>query len=169
MARILHNLFTIVLLSLLSVRLSLSSDPPLTAPSPAPAPEHGADSLSAPEYNSPPAPPPDDLEEFPADSPSTGSPSPSPSSSPSPSPSPLAESPSPVYKGEMSADAEAEAEEEGEKGEGSGGTKGGKKAGIVFGVVAAACVVGFGGVVYKKRQQNIRRAQYGYAARSDFL
>lgn len=63
----------------------------------------------------------------------------------------------------------ADAEEEGEKGEGSGGMKGGKKAGIVFGVAAAACVVGFGGVVYKKRQQNIRRAQYGYAARSDFL
>lgn len=158
MARILHNLFTIVLLSLLSVRLSLSSDPPLTAPSP--APEHGGDSLSAPspspEFNSPPAPPPDDLVEFRANSPSTGSPSPSPS----------AESPSPAYKGEMSADAE---EEEGEKGEGSGGMKGGKKAGIVFGVAAAACVVGFGGVVYKKRQQNIRRAQYGYAARSDFL
>ncbi|KAI8573672.1 hypothetical protein RHMOL_Rhmol01G0295300 [Rhododendron molle] len=167
MARILYNLFTIVLLSLLSVRLSLSSDPPLTAPSP--APEHGGDSLSppspspefnsppapSPEFNSPPPPPPYDLSEFPADSPSTGSPSPSPS----------AESPSPAYKGEMSADAE----EEKEKGEGSVGMKGGKKAGIVFGVVAAACVVGFGGVVYKKRQRNIKRAQYGYAARSDFL
>nr|XP_009797238.1 PREDICTED: proline-rich receptor-like protein kinase PERK1 [Nicotiana sylvestris] len=50
------------------------------------------------------------------------------------------------------------------------GMNGGKKAGVAFGAIAAACVVGLGALVYKKRRQNIRRAQFGYAARrSDFL
>lgn len=51
----------------------------------------------------------------------------------------------------------------------SGGMSGGKKAGIGIGVVAAACIVGVGALVYKKRQQNVRRSQYGYAARGEFL
>ncbi|KAJ0476967.1 hypothetical protein HanHA300_Chr13g0483181 [Helianthus annuus] len=51
----------------------------------------------------------------------------------------------------------------------SGGMSGGKKAGIAIGVIAAACVVGFGGVLYKKRQQNIRRAEFSSAARREFL
>ncbi|CAN0829656.1 hypothetical protein LINGRAPRIM_LOCUS3028 [Linum grandiflorum] len=35
----------------------------------------------------------------------------------------------------------------------------GKKAGIAVGVVVAVSTVGFGGLVYHKRQQNMRRAQ----------
>lgn len=50
-----------------------------------------------------------------------------------------------------------------------GGMNGGKKAGIAVGVIAAACLVGLGGLVYKKRQDNIRRSQYGYAARRELL
>ncbi|CAI9272968.1 unnamed protein product [Lactuca saligna] len=37
----------------------------------------------------------------------------------------------------------------------SKGMSGGKKAGISIGVIAAVCVVGFGGMLYKKRKQNI--------------
>ncbi|GLU11790.1 hypothetical protein SLE2022_285120 [Rubroshorea leprosula] len=53
--------------------------------------------------------------------------------------------------------------------ESDGGMSGGKKAGIVVGVVAAACLVGMAGMVYKKRQENIRRSQYGYSARREIL
>lgn len=42
---------------------------------------------------------------------------------------------------------------------------GGKKAGIAIGVIAAAAAVGLAAVVYKKRQENIRRSRYGYNAR----
>lgn len=55
------------------------------------------------------------------------------------------------------------------KGDSSGGMSGGKKAGVAIGVISAACIVGLGALVYKKRQQNIRRAQYGSAARREFL
>ncbi|KAL0390113.1 UNVERIFIED_CONTAM: hypothetical protein Scaly_0368400 [Sesamum calycinum] len=55
------------------------------------------------------------------------------------------------------------------KDDSSGGMSGGKKAGVAIGVISAACIVGLGALVYKKRQQNIRRAQYGYAARREFL
>lgn len=50
-----------------------------------------------------------------------------------------------------------------------GGMSGGKKAGIALGVILAAGVVVVGGLVYKKRQDNIRRAQYSYAARTELL
>lgn len=46
---------------------------------------------------------------------------------------------------------------------------GAKKAGVAIGVVGAAVLAGVGVVVYKKRQQNIRRSEYGYAARREFL
>jgi len=49
------------------------------------------------------------------------------------------------------------------------GMSGGQKAGIVLGVLIGACVVGFAGFVYKKRQQNVRRSQYGYAASSGLI
>ncbi|CAH1437947.1 unnamed protein product [Lactuca virosa] len=51
----------------------------------------------------------------------------------------------------------------------SKGLTSGKKAGISIGVIAAVCVVGFGGMLYKKRKQNIHRAQLGYIAREDFI
>lgn len=53
--------------------------------------------------------------------------------------------------------------------QGSEGMSGGKKAGIAAAVIGAACLVGFGGLVYKKRQDNIRRSAYGYAARRELL
>ncbi|KAI3666845.1 hypothetical protein L6452_41883 [Arctium lappa] len=37
----------------------------------------------------------------------------------------------------------------------SGGMSSGKKAGIAIGVIGAVCIVGFGGMLYKKRQYNI--------------
>ncbi|PPD69396.1 hypothetical protein GOBAR_DD33723 [Gossypium barbadense] len=52
---------------------------------------------------------------------------------------------------------------------GGGGMSAGKKAGIVVGVLIAACLVVVGGLVYKKRRDNIRRSQYGYAARAELL
>ncbi|GJU63881.1 hypothetical protein Tco_1245716 [Tanacetum coccineum] len=48
------------------------------------------------------------------------------------------------------------------------GMSGGKKVGVAFGLIAAACFVGFGGVVYRKRQDNIRRQQYIAAQRLEF-
>ncbi|CAH8387902.1 unnamed protein product [Eruca vesicaria subsp. sativa] len=58
--------------------------------------------------------------------------------------------------------------------ESSGGTEresssgGGKKAGIAFGAIAAASMVGLGGYVLKKRRENIRRSRYEYAATEIF-
>ncbi|KAF8397683.1 hypothetical protein HHK36_016604 [Tetracentron sinense] len=51
----------------------------------------------------------------------------------------------------------------------SGGLRGGQKAGIALGVIFGAGLVGFGGIVYKKRRANIRRSRYGYATRRAFL
>lgn len=51
----------------------------------------------------------------------------------------------------------------------SGGLKGGQKAGIALGVIIGVGVVGLAAFVYKKRQDNIRRTQYGYAARRELL
>lgn len=56
-----------------------------------------------------------------------------------------------------------------DEGEKSDGMSGGKKAGIVIGVLFVAGMVVVGGIVYKKRRDNIRRAQYMTAARRDFL
>ncbi|CAN1194171.1 hypothetical protein LINPERPRIM_LOCUS21660 [Linum perenne] len=44
-----------------------------------------------------------------------------------------------------------------------------KKVGIAFGLVAAACMVGFRGIIYRKRQENIRRAGYRYFAGTELL
>jgi hypothetical protein len=46
---------------------------------------------------------------------------------------------------------------------------GGKKVGIAIGVIFAFVLVGLGGVVYKKRKDNVRRGQYGYGARREML
>jgi anaerobic C4-dicarboxylate transporter len=46
---------------------------------------------------------------------------------------------------------------------------GAKKGGIAIGVILAAGLVVVGGFVYKKRRDNIRRSQYGYAARREIL
>ncbi|XP_052185035.1 vegetative cell wall protein gp1-like [Diospyros lotus] len=163
-----YGVLLIVLLAILSVELAVSADPPQTAPSP--APEIGGDSLSPPPeagspaspspsqgFSSPPAPPPSDLAPG-----SSGTPLPASSpSKDSPSPAPSAPSDVNVEKGDVTAESKGN--------ESSSGMKGGQKAGIVVGLIAGACLVGFGVVVYKKRQQNIRRAQFGEAARRVLL
>lgn len=166
------HIFTLALLILLfNSPVSFSVDPPETSPSP--SPDHGADvpslepnkslppspSLSpSPSVNSPPAPPPDLAQES----------SPSPAPTPANSTEPLKKSPapSPSEAGDVS-HADSSDMEAGE--ESSEGMSGGKKAGIAIGVVAGVCIVGIGALVYKKRQQNIRRAQFGYAARRELL
>ncbi|TYI90851.1 hypothetical protein E1A91_D03G151300v1 [Gossypium mustelinum] len=131
--------------------LSLGADLPQLAPTPVTGSPDSAPYISPVMDASPPAPM--------GPSPSDLAPGNSPASSPAPSPADASDI--------NHSDINAEGSEE--KSGGDGGMSGGKKAGIVFGVVAAACLVGFGGLVYKKRQENIRRSQYGYAARSEFL
>lgn len=45
------------------------------------------------------------------------------------------------------------------------GVSGGQTAGIVIGVLAGVALIGFGALVFKKRQANIRRSRFGFAAR----
>ncbi|XP_038894921.1 lysine-rich arabinogalactan protein 19-like [Benincasa hispida] len=154
---------------LLLMQFSVSADSP--AESPAPPPQSGVDSpprrspssISSPPdasprnapVNSPPSPPPTDL--APDSSPI---PPPPPSSSPAPSPPPTEASDisrSNVIK-------ENESDEESKD-----GMSGAQKFGIAIAVIAAVVLVGFGGVVYKKRRDNIRRSHYGYTARREIL
>ncbi|CAI0397791.1 unnamed protein product [Linum tenue] len=132
------------------------SDP--NSPSPTPSPESGSPSpVSNSPHLSPPAPPTSDLH--------------SPASGPAPSPTPADENspaPSPSEAVDGNKSGSAMATEDGEIAN-SSGMSGGKKAGIAVGLVAAVCVVGIGGMVYRKRQQNLRRAQFGSAARADLL
>ncbi|KAI3706402.1 hypothetical protein L6452_24118 [Arctium lappa] len=138
--------------------LSVSSDPPQISPSP--VPQLGSDdspSIPSPSptttTGSPPAPPPSaDLP--PAPSSDTSSP-------PSLSPAPELAVASDVSSANVKTEESKEAS--------SGGMSTGKKAGIAIGVIGAACVVGFGGMLYKKRQYNIRRAEFSSAARREFL
>ncbi|KDP44058.1 hypothetical protein JCGZ_05525 [Jatropha curcas] len=138
----------------------LEADSPSLSP-PSPSPESGSPSLPPTDspISSPPAPPPSDLL-------SPGS-SPAPALSlenstvPSPSPAP-APAPAPAEVSDINHSDNVEAGGEEEKG--SSGMSGGKKAGIAVGVIVAAGVVGLGGLVYKKRQDNIRRSRYGSAA-----
>ncbi|XP_075500568.1 uncharacterized protein LOC142539177 [Primulina tabacum] len=140
-------------------------------------------SAAAPEYSPSPSPSP----RSPAGvlSPPPGTPSPSPANShysppapppqgpsPTPAPSPAAveqKSPPlvPVGNGGVNHENQKNADESDDGS--SGGMSGGKKAGIAIGVIGAASIVGIGAFVYKKRQQNLRRSEYGYAARREFL
>ncbi|XWS53265.1 hypothetical protein CRYUN_Cryun11dG0142600 [Craigia yunnanensis] len=128
---------------------SLGADsPPQLAPTPYTGSPDSAPSISPVTSVSPPAPSPSDLEH-----------GKSPASSPAPSPDDASD----INHSNVNADGSEEMIG------GEGGMNGGKKAGIVVGVVVAACLVGFGGLLYKKRQDNIRRSQYGYAARREIL
>ncbi|GLT56773.1 hypothetical protein SLA2020_297920 [Shorea laevis] len=148
--------FTAVLFLLL-IHFAFASEAPEL--SPAPAPESGdtpslalpPSPFGSPDFSPLPASPPSPV----APSPTDLSPTESPTSSPSPAP------------GESDINHVNVPVEEDKKSD--GGMSGGKKAGIVIGVVAAACLVGIAGMVYKKRQQNIRRSQYGYSARREIL
>ncbi|CAL9164419.1 unnamed protein product, partial [Musa hybrid cultivar] len=89
-------------------------------------------------------------------------------SSPAPTPTPSATPrPAPVPSNEEIRSGE-DADQAGED-VGGGGMSGGKKAGIAVGVIMAAAVLAAGVVLYKKRQENIRRSRYGYATQRDML
>lgn len=155
--------------------LASSADPPASSP-PGPAPEADVESPdSAPSMppavpdapsSSPPSPPPETESpppQAPGSSPTPESPptdEASPDSTPTPTPSPS--DVSDVTHSNIDFD-------EDNADESSGGMSSAKKAGIVVGVIAAVCLVGLGGIVYKKRQNNIRRSEYGYAARREIL
>ncbi|XP_023520008.1 classical arabinogalactan protein 5-like [Cucurbita pepo subsp. pepo] len=156
-----------VLSVLLLAQFSVSVDFP--AESPAPPPQTGADSppprspsrISSPPapsprnapVSSPPSPPLSDL--APGSSPT---PPPPPSSSPSPPPSEASD----ISRNNVSKNDESDEESK-------NGMSGAKKFGIAIGVIAAVALIGFGGLVYKKRQDNIRRSRYGYTARRELL
>ncbi|GMP88965.1 hypothetical protein CsSME_00040748 [Camellia sinensis var. sinensis] len=140
-----QRLSMIVLLAILSVQLTVYAD----QQSPVPAPQTGAPS---PEPSSPPAP----------------ASNPAPASSPTPSPAASPPVKSPVPAPSMTGDVH-ESDVNATDEELSGGLKGGQKAGIVLGVIAGVCLVGVGGMVYRKRQQNIQRSQLGNAARREIL
>ncbi|XP_022731212.1 classical arabinogalactan protein 11-like [Durio zibethinus] len=157
-------------LGFLTIVLFLVLELTFAADSPAPAPSFGAD--SSPQLA--PTPVSGSQDSAPAISPVTSASPPAPMA---PSPSDLAQgksspasspAPSPDDVSDINhSNINAEGNEE--KSDGDGGMSGGKKAGIAVAVVAAACLVGFGGLVYKKRQDNIRRSQYGNAARREIL
>ncbi|KAJ6670438.1 PROTEIN putative-RELATED [Salix viminalis] len=174
----------VIVLALLLLQISSSSSssssaetPEQSPPSPSPSPEEPVAPANSP-LLSPPLPSPSADTGSPSDSPLVSPPAPSPSDSPlvsppAPPPSELVPSgsapASPLTEGSelnhSNNNVDAGSGDEGE----SKGMGGGKKAGIVVGVIVAACMVGLGGMVYKKRQNNIRRSDYGYAARREIL
>ncbi|CAL9247601.1 unnamed protein product [Arabidopsis halleri] len=176
--------FTIVAMMLMLV---LVSGEILTKSSPAPSPDLTNDAADSPLIHAPP-PPTIGSPHSPAESPTEYSSPPEPETKHSPSPSPVnSPSSSPVNSPPLPNESQSpsssaspspspEASDlnhsdikgiEGEKSSsgGGGGMSGGKKVGVAFGAIAAVCVVGVAGFVYKKRQENIRRSRYGYAAR----
>ena len=161
-----------IVLLLAFVEFTVSVNPPESSP-PSPAPTSDDDA------HSPSAPVPSPGGPAPANGPVASSPpappagAPAPASSQAPSPPPFADkppvpSPAPSNASDINhSDVNAHGgETEHSSGE---GMSGGKKAGIAVGVIAAAVMVGIGGVVYKKRQENMRRSQYSYTARREIL
>ncbi|XP_010425946.1 PREDICTED: vegetative cell wall protein gp1-like [Camelina sativa] len=170
-----------IIIVAMTLMLVLASGEILTKSSPAPSPDLAVNSADSPmihrahppELGSPPSPAQSPIEySSPPEPETTHSPSPSPSPSNSPplpndSQSPSSSSyPSPSPSEEASDINHSDMTGiEGKKSpSGGGGMSGGKKVGVAFGVIAAVCVVGVAGFVCKKRQENIRRSRYGYAA-----
>jgi len=163
-----------LLLAFSLVGFSVSEHSPEASPSP--SPELGADSppplapaphvdspANSPSTSSPPAPPPMDLSPGSSQTPSQ-SPSAPKSTPPAPAPVPVPAPSALSDIGRVSADGD------GHEVEGSSeGMSGAKKGGIAIGVILAAGLVLVGGFVYKKRRDNIRRSEYGYAARREIL
>ncbi|XWS28953.1 hypothetical protein CRYUN_Cryun25bG0115700 [Craigia yunnanensis] len=153
-------------LGFLAIALLLVLELTFAADSPATAPSLGADSppqlAPTPYSGSPDSAPlisPVTAVSHPAPSPSDQEQGKSPASSPAPSPDEASD----INHSNINADGSEEMIGS------DGGMSGRKKTGIVVAVVVAACLVGFGGLVYKKRQDNIRRSQYQYAARREIL
>lgn len=158
MARLLH-FFLPLLLAFLLVQFTESSSP---SPSPQPEADSPSPSSDSPQISLPPSP-----SGTPAQSPAAASPpAPPTSSSPSPQPDSSADVPAPepasdVNHSDMTAGATTSSSD--------GGMSAGKKAGIGLGVIVGVGLVALGGFVYKRRQDNVRRSQYGYAARRELL
>ncbi|KAL6510912.1 hypothetical protein OROGR_022036 [Orobanche gracilis] len=169
MESIIHALSTTLLFAFIfSARPTFSADSSVSSPSPSPHPP--ADDISPPPFtpspspavpNSPPAPPPSDLP--------PNSPSPAPSSGDDDASRKKSPSPAPAVAGYVSHEDQSSGADLETKDDASGGMSGGKKTGVAVGVIASVCIVGVGALVYKKRQMNIQRSQYGYAGRRDML
>lgn len=152
-----RTVYVVLFFAMLALHRSLAEDSPTA--SPAPAPVTGADDFSPPA----PAPTPDTPSRTPPQD-ASSPPSPPPSDLGSPAPSPAdANASAPASDSEVAKDVRQASTSE-EKSSGRG-----KKVGIAVGVVAGACVVGLGALVYKKRRDNIRRSQYGQDARGSLL
>lgn len=165
MARMFAYLVAIALIG----HLCLAHSP---SPSPSQSPSsHKSPSLHVPSPDSTPSP----------SSHESPSPSPSPivhgSANPSPSPSPYPNSlslgpPSPSSfpaPGESPDTGNSADEEKIEDPKSSSGMSTGRKAGVAVAVVFGVAFAAGGFAIYKKRQENIRRSQYGYAARRELL
>ncbi|XP_054813607.1 vegetative cell wall protein gp1 [Prosopis cineraria] len=170
--------FSFVLFFLLSLllRTTVFADPLQISPSPSvssPAPSPSSsplDSSSAPSVDAPDFAPASSPLGLSPPAPSLDSKTPASSPSPSPSPSPsLTPSPAPEPADDGVVSHTGVSDEEGLADSSSGGMNAGKKTGVALGVIAAAGVVVMAALVYRKRQQNIRRSQYGYAARREIL
>ncbi|KAI4334406.1 hypothetical protein L6164_019104 [Bauhinia variegata] len=150
-----------------SADITVSVDSPQISPSPSSLLSHsGAESPST----GAPAPRVDAPQHAPASSPLPSSPPSPPPENPSPGSSPApGSSQSPAPKDSSEVNHTGINDTTSKEDDSSGGMSGGKKAGIAIGVIVAAGVVGLAALVYKKRQQNIRRSQYGYAARRELL
>ncbi|KAK4763498.1 hypothetical protein SAY87_012936 [Trapa incisa] len=158
----LHRSFSVLAL-LLILTIDSSFSQVLTSPSP--ALEHNADAPFSPSpsplfvgvpstFHSPPAPA-QDL-----------APSSSPGLSPHNAPELTVPSQSPsesISHGGMDVIATDAPEKS------SGGMSGSKKFGIAFAVFVLAGLAICAGMVYKKRQENIRRSRYNYVADANFL
>ncbi|KAL8090442.1 hypothetical protein AgCh_039778 [Apium graveolens] len=79
---------------------------------------------------------------------------------PSPTPTYMPSSPSPTPSHDNKRDSPPSPSPRSAKSKGSSkGMSGGQKAGLAFGVIAGAALLGFGGMVYAKRRKNIRRSR----------
>ncbi|KAI4304684.1 hypothetical protein MLD38_040160 [Melastoma candidum] len=136
-------LSALVFLAFLHVASSLHSLSPFPSPSPSPGPAAADDSP----ISSPPSPPPSET--------------PSPAQAPpvSPGPTPDKSTADLSHTGVLDQNAGA--------GDKSEGLNGGSKAGVVLGVVVCAALVVVGGIVYRKRRENIRRQQDAYSGRGE--
>lgn len=148
MANAKSSFLSFILLTL-SLSLHVTADSP---PSPSPAPSLSPSPTDTPSPYYPPASSP----------PVSSPPAPSPLN-PSPIPTPV---PSPEDSTSLN---HIDVDEKTEDSSTEGGMSGSKKAGIAIGIIVAASVLMLAGMVYKKRQQNLRRNQYNFGVRRDII
>lgn len=156
-----------LLLAFSMVALAASVQPSDGSPSPAPEPVAVSPTIPNPSSGAPaPVDPPTNLQPI-SSPPAPPPPDVAPSSSPTPTP--LENSPAPAPS-QDAGDLSHKVTGGNESTESSSrGMSGGRKAGIAIGVMLAAGLVVVGGFVYKKRRDNVRRSQYGFAARREIL